>query len=277
MTNFGAHIEGIDLSFYQPDVSFAHVAATEKCHFVFIRTSEGNTIRDAEFAKAWKSSDRLSFVRKDGQERDVHRGPYHFGQPNELPHDAYDEAMRSLYMISRAGGLRDRDLPPVIDLETLRNIRVGPPFLNWFFEWCDTVESQVGRIAICYAGKFFFNQADGDPSIEVMQRVARHPLWLPAYVKNPDLYVPDAWKSQGFKWDFWQRSGDIAASGETPYRIDGVKGVVDRNVFAGDARALSAFVASTNVGKTAVEGYDWRARMRLLYDDENWRAELPRE
>jgi lysozyme len=109
------------------------------------------------------------------------------------------------------------------------------------------VSRATGRLPLIYTRTAF---ADGMPSgrarvslrtpIPSHSIVARCDLWLADY--REEVQVPLTWADRG--WRLWQYAGDDtedkAAYGSVPRSIVGVSHC-DRNIFAGDAAALSRF------------------------------------
>ena len=84
------------------------------------------------------------------------------------------------------------------------------------------IRERIGVPPIIYTGFFFWRDEAGDGSD------LGCPLWLAAYVDDPEKYVPKAWE----RWSFWQ----YTSKGSVP----GVRGNVDRDAWHGDRASLDA-------------------------------------
>ncbi len=114
-------------------------------------------------------------------------------------------------------------------------------------QFVHTVQQATGRLPLLYTRADWANGAHsrrskiglGQP-IGSQSILARCELWLADYREEPEL--PLAWASRG--WRLWQYAGDDtedkAAYGTVPRSVAGVSHS-DRNIFAGDARALYRF------------------------------------
>jgi lysozyme len=236
-------VEGIDVSRYQWPIDWGKIRAAStgeieariRPQFVIIKATDGQRGIDERFVEHWKGARGAGLV----------LGAYHFAQPDEDANDAALEADNHCDALEMVGGLADYDLAPSLDAEKRRAIRRGEPFCNWTIDFHDRVSERTRRRGMTYTGGPFWDEADGDPDEATIMRIAAHPLWLAAYVRDPDRYVPPAWAGKG--WTFWQRSGDEATRGETPLQLPGIVGNVDRNVFRGTLTDLREFVADSHI------------------------------
>jgi lysozyme len=182
-------LRGIDVSLNQPSIDWPKVAASGRA-FAYAKVSDGLGTPDPKFTKA-----RWSRMREAG----LARGAYHFGrpQPNRDPRDEVREFLR---LLDRAGGLRDGDLIPMLDLEafglsgTLRPRQT----LEWTRGFVNEMRAQIGRRPIIYTGAFWRDQM-GNPADDLGCR-----LWLAAFVKRPNQFLPAAWVDSG--WTIWQHT-----------------------------------------------------------------------
>jgi lysozyme len=214
---------GIDVSSAQGTINWDTVVASQLVNYVFCKTTEGVTFVDPQFQKNWQAVKDRGFV----------RGAYHFAR---LKNDPVAEAD---HFLSVLGDLDPTDML-VLDVET--SSIAGESFVQWNLAWLERVESQTGVTPIVYTGGPFWSSHDGNPSEDEITRLSHFPLWLAAYTKNPDKYVPSVWKD--LSWKFWQRSGDQAAAGDTILHVPGIHGNVDRDVFVGSLDDLKEFAAS---------------------------------
>lgn len=223
-------IDGIDVSKYQT-VDWKKVAESGKIVFAFCKATDGQLGVDPKFKTHWAGIKKYGLV----------RGAYHFAQPDMSMNDPIIEAD---HFVDTVGPLDPEDML-CLDIEKAGDVPVGVAFTSWVLAFLERVEKRTGVLAIVYSGGPFFDQYDGTPSADVMKRLARYPFWLAAYVKNPDKYIAPEWKHLG--WTFWQKSGDVAAPGETPLHVPGISSVVDYDVYKGTVEELKAFAASLHI------------------------------
>jgi GH25 family lysozyme M1 (1,4-beta-N-acetylmuramidase) len=224
-------IEGIDVSKFQGTIDWDKVAAAGTVAFVFCKATERTDSVDPSFQTNWNAVKAHGFV----------RGAYHFAHPSNDPVAEAD------HFANTVGTLDPTDML-VLDIETA-NIS-GPQFVNWVITWLERVEQRTGTTPMVYTGGPFFDSHDGTPDQATMQRLARFPLWLAAYTLSPDKFVPPEWKTLG--WKFWQRSGDVAAPGDTVLHVPGINGAVDRDEFRGTLDELKAFALNCHPGTNNV-------------------------
>ena len=97
--------------------------------FVFIKATEGASFKDKDFKENWKAAGKT----------DLRRGAYHFFRSSK------DGEIQARNFISTVGDLRFKDLPPVLDIET---IHIGCPkeLLNQrALQWLKAVEKRYGK------------------------------------------------------------------------------------------------------------------------------------
>ena len=204
-------LEGVDVSFWQGEVDWDRVAATDAA-FAIVRSSYHRHTQDEQIARNWSELARVG----------MWRGAYHYLIPGA---DPYVQADLFLDGLVAGGGWRVSDLPPVLDIEDLRG-RDVEGLTSDIEAWFATVERATGERAMIYTGSYFWD-ATG-----LGARFTDRPLWTAHYTSNPCPLIGDAWDD----WQFWQYTD----SGS----VDGVRGDVDRNVFDGDEAALAAFANS---------------------------------
>ncbi len=163
--------------------------------FVFIKATEGASFKDKDFKENWKAAGKT----------DLRRGAYHFFRSSK------DGELQARNFISTVGDLRFKDLPPVLDIET---IHIGCPkeLLNQrALQWLKAVEKRYGKKPIIYASSSFIKDY---LSREI---VRNYPVWVAHYEKDsPDF--------EGWTW--WQFT-DRAV-------VKGVPGAVDLSVMKED-------------------------------------------
>ena len=94
--------------------------------------------------------------------------------------------------------------------------------MNWQ-DWVFQIEISTGMKPIIYTNQKFYNQ-------NLVGHFEDYPLWIARYSTNTPYLV------DGREWDFWQYGNRG--------RINGIKGDVDFNVFAGPKTQLETFCIS---------------------------------
>jgi lysozyme len=207
-------LKGIDVSLNQPTIVWRDVAAAGYS-FAYVKVTDGLGDPDPEFNK-----ERWRQMRAAG----LARGAYHFARP-QPGRDPRDEVHEFLGVLKRAGGLRDGDLVPMLDVEGYGlSGKISPrATLEWLRGFVNEMHAQIGRRPIIYTG-VFWRERMGNPADDLGCK-----LWLAAYVKKPAPWVPAAWADSG--WTIWQHS----ATGKVP----GVAAkACDLNVLKGGSAAL---------------------------------------
>lgn len=221
-------LQGMDVSYAQGNIDWNKVVNSKLIDFAFCKATEGTGHKDVQFQKNWDAMKAHGMI----------RGAYHFGRPN------VDAVAQAKYFVSVVGPLEPTDML-VLDIEA--GDLIGSKFTDWNLAFLETVEKLSGATPIIYTGGPFFDSHDGTPDLSVIKRLAHFPLWLAAYTVNPEKYIPPEWKSLG--WVFWQRSGDVAAPGDTTLQVPGINGNVDRDNFIGTLEDLKKFAGSLHLKK----------------------------
>lgn len=114
---------------------------------------------------------------------------------------------QALHFIKTAK-LKKGDLPPVLDVEWIRPMPSVSAVLREVTTFLTTVEKEIGVRPVIYTDCMLFNQylKAGLPK--------NYKLWIASYQSKP-----------GCDCIFWQKSNN--------YKIDGIQGYVDYNVFMG--------------------------------------------
>jgi lysozyme len=207
-------LKGIDVSLNQPSIDWKGVAASGRA-FAYAKVTDGLKSPDPKFGKK-----RWAEMGASG----LARGAYHFARP-QPGRDPRDEVAEFLSVLKRAGGLGDGDLVPMLDVEAYGpSGKISPrATIEWLRAFVNEMHSQIGRRPIIYTGSFW-RDAMGNPADDLGCK-----LWLAAYVKQPDKWVPTAWAEQG--WTIWQHS----AKG----KVGGVNGAAcDLDLLKGGSAAL---------------------------------------
>ncbi|SHL65075.1 glycoside hydrolase family 25 protein [Hymenobacter psychrotolerans] len=204
----GYTVHGIDVSAYQGRIDWQEVA-THNVRFAFIKASEGVTLRDARFRRNWDAA----------RQAGVHRGAYHYFQPN------YDGTQQA-NLFTRTVPLQPGDLPPVLDVEHAEFHDVAYMRRN-VATWLRLVERHYGVRPILYSNYSFYKRY-------LAGHFDKYPLWLAHYeVSQPSLPRE--------KWIIWQHSDEAY--------IPGIRGTVDFNVFQGNFETLLAMRIPAKAGK----------------------------
>jgi lysozyme len=208
-----ALLTGVDVSNHQATVDWDQVKAAGHM-FAFHKVSEGLGSPDRRFGKA-----RWAGMRDAG----LVRGAYHFARPQK-GRDPKREVDEFCTLLENAGGLRDGDLQPVLDIEAFGgNGRLSAAeTLEWARGFVHAMRARLGVRPIIYTGAFWRDQM-GNPSDDLGCR-----LWLAAYVDDPKPFIPRAWADTSYA--IWQHTDKG--------RCAGLSGGVDLNRLPGGHMAL---------------------------------------
>ena len=195
----GYTVHGIDVSAYQGRIDWPEVAR-HGVRFAFIKASEGQSLRDARFARNWRGA------RAAG----ISRGAYHYFQPNR---DGLSQANLFVKTVPLAAG----DLPPVLDVEAthFHDVEV---MRREVARWLRLVEAHYGVKPILYSNYNYYSR-------HLEGHFDDYPLWLAHYEVAEPALDPS-------KWIIWQHSDES--------HVPGIRGTVDFNVFRGNYQALLA-------------------------------------
>lgn len=196
------HIHGIDISKHQQTVSWDDVSQMTskdvKIGFAFIKATEGLGRVDEQFRRNWMKAGKAG----------IPRGAYHFFIASKSGKAQAENFMETVQ-------LEPGDLPPVLDVEQTYGTDL-PTLQQRVADWLLMVEKKYRVKPIIYTNAdFYANYLSG--------RFDDYPLWVAHYfVKDRPRINRD--------WIFWQHS----ESGH----VDGIKPLVDFNVFNGDSTAF---------------------------------------
>jgi lysozyme len=204
----GYYCYGIDISKYQPDIewkslmvmtdaqgrttkSITKAKNIKKVSYVFIKATEGTSMKDKHFKTHWKNAGK----------HDIRRGAYHFFRSSK------DARQQALHFIQTVGPLSEDDLPPVLDIETIHKGCSRKTLNEKALIWLRTVENHYGRKPIVYSSASFIER-------NLYKEIRdNYPIWVAHY---------GAARPRCEKWHIWQ-----FADNATVYGIDGE---VDLNV-----------------------------------------------
>jgi lysozyme len=197
-------IHGIDISHYQGDVQWDELIKTtyngKSLRFVFMKATEGSSLKDKKFQRNWEKAKELNLL----------RGAYHFYRPD------VDPGTQAQHFITHAP-LGRGDLPPVLDLEIDRGIS-KKQLLDGIKEWIRIVENHYAVKPIIYVNADFYQRY-------IKQNFPGYTVWIAHY-------KTDKPRAAHHEWHFWQYSENGKAAG--------IKGHVDVNVFNGSLEDLMA-------------------------------------
>jgi lysozyme len=197
-------VQGIDVSHLQQTIDWTQVRQAGPL-FAFMKASDGITWTDPEFAINWSGAAAAGLL----------RGAYHFYETND---DPTAQAENFLSVVQLVPG----DLPPVVDIETMKSGGSAGQVVQDLQTWLNVVEQATGRVPMIYTNDSFWNSLG-------TSAFGGYPLWIAEYgVQSPKL--PSGWTS----WAFWQysESGTVA----------GISTTVDLDVFSGSLAELEALV-----------------------------------
>jgi lysozyme len=198
--NYSMH--GIDVSKFQREINWEAVKQMQvdkiRISFTFIKATEGITRQDAAFKRNWQKAGKAGLV----------RGAYHFFYSTR---DPIKQAINFRNVVQLESG----DLPPVLDIE-MHNNQPAAVIRSTAKIWLEEMEKAYGVKPIIYTNLKFYNTYLGDEFND-------YPLWIAHYYQKERPRV-------NREWLFWQHS-DIG-------RVNGIKTIVDFNVFRGDSASL---------------------------------------
>lgn len=159
--------------------------------FVFIKATEGVSMVDKDFKRNWQDAGRSG----------LRRGAYHFFRSSK------DGEAQARLFIKTVGDLRFKDLPPVLDIETIHRGGSMKKLNEDALKWLETIEGHYGKKPIVYTGSSFARDW-------LSKRITdNYPVWIAHYEKDrPDF--------DG--WTFWQFTDKAV--------VKGVPGPVDLSV-----------------------------------------------
>ena len=159
--------------------------------FVFIKATEGVSMVDKDFKRNWQDAGRSG----------LRRCAYHFFRSSK------DGEAQARLFIKTVGDLRFKDLPPVLDIETIHRGGSMKKLNEEALKWLETIEGHYGKKPIVYTGSSFARDW-------LSKRITdNYPVWIAHYEKDrPDF--------DG--WTFWQFTDKAV--------VKGVPGPVDLSV-----------------------------------------------
>ena len=213
-------VNGIDISAFQPNVSFTQVHGAGYS-FVYIKATESTGYASPNFNDQWHGAQAAGML----------RGGYHFFDFNA---DPTAQAKHFLANCPPADGA----LPPMLDLETTDGVPPANENVQNVATFLHVVEQATGVRCVLY-----INYGCWSGTLGATAGFSGHPFWAPSYLNGvnappptqstPPIMEPPppqitAWST----WTFWQYSqtGQVA----------GISGAVDLDVFNGSLAQLQA-------------------------------------
>ena len=183
-----ANYQGIDVSNHQGKIDWGKAAQDRNISFVYIKATEGAGFQDKDFRKNWK----------DAGKSGLRRGAYHFFRSSK------DGEVQARNFIRTVGELKYRDLPPVLDIETI-HIGCSKELLNQrALQWLKAVEKRYGKKPVVYASSSFVKDN------LCKEITSNYPIWVAHYEKDrPGLE----------DWTWWQFTDKAVVKG-VPGRVD---------------------------------------------------------
>lgn len=197
----GPRVFGLDISHHNTsDIPFDKLVS-KNIRYVFIKATQGVTLKDPKFAYFWSNIGNLS-----GQKW-VARGAYHF--LSSLT-DPIEQAESHVAYVNLHGGYLEDDLPPVMDLEWDKSSASGPDrwknhspaeIVSRALKYLKRVEQLTGRIPMVYVSRAWWNER-GIPASDIT-KFSRYKMWIPDYSnstrnnenpKGPGGIIPDLWQ-----------------------------------------------------------------------------------
>lgn len=151
--------------------------AIQRVRYVMVKATEGENHHDALFADHWKRSAKAGYS----------RGAYHFFRSSKSPEK------QAQNFIHTVGNIRHKDLPPILDVETIHAGCSNAELNRRLLVWLEIIEKHYGRRPIIYTGDAFLCER---LSPEIFEH---YPIWIARYGFGSNLETPR------FKnWMMWQ-------------------------------------------------------------------------
>ena len=182
---------GVDVSHYQGKIDWTKMHTIYNLYpinFAFIRSTMGTSSIDETFEDNWEGAKKNNIL----------RGAYHFYRPDE------NSTLQAQNFIAKVK-LKNGDLPPVLDIETLPKTQSMDRLVEGIKNWCKIVEEHYDIKPIIYTSDKYFedylqNHFDG------------YIIWIANY----NFWVQEM---KGH-WDFWQFTEKATIDGVKRYKVD---------------------------------------------------------
>lgn len=226
-------LSGIDVSDYQGLINWQRVKDSGIA-FAICKATDGESFVAKSFRTNWIGIKAVNMI----------RGAYHFCHTKNNP------IKEATHFVNTVGETDETDML-VLDIEDAKSILTPDQFINWTLTFLEVVEKLSCITPIVYTGGPYFDKHGGKPDAEIISKFSRFPLWLAAYTKTPDKFVPYVWANYG--WTIWQKSGDVAAKGEPVLSVPGIQGIVDHNQYRWTLEDLTIFAKNLHVKPSQIE------------------------
>lgn len=189
----------VDISKYQKDIiwdslmvltdargrTVRDIRSASEIHrvkYVLIKATEGENHYDALFSDHWSRSAAAGYS----------RGAYHFFRSSKSPEKQAENFIR------RVGNIRHKDLPPILDVETIHRGCSKDELNRRILVWLKAVERHYGRRPIIYTGDSFLRDYLSE------EVYGNYPIWVARYGSGTSLKEPrfDGW----MMWQFTDRA-----------------------------------------------------------------------
>ena len=194
------NLKGIDVSSYNGSIDWQAVKQAGVA-FGICKVSEGEDWPDESWNKA-----RVDAMRKAG----VAVGVYHFLRPKAGRSGAV-EMKYFMRQAKAAGWGKPGDIRPVIDFEV--SVLSPVKSLVYVRQAIDELKRLTGKAPIIYTGGPFWNEYTNGSKDNFGCA-----LWLAAYVKDPQQFLPAAWKQAN--WTIWQHTATGGVAGVSSNDVD---------------------------------------------------------
>ena len=193
---------GLDVSRHQKDVNWLEVAQHEKPYFVFIKATEGTLITDPTYDRH----------RRELEEAGITWGAYHF-----FGHRTSGKEQARNFI--KTAKLKPGNIIPVLDIEWHRFMKDPKRSVREAKAFCNEIKRYYGTNPIIYCSTNFY-----DTYLKNDFKPRDYILWIADY-RGTAPEMP---------WTLWQHT--------EAHRIQGIRGQVDRNVFAGTPQEFQKLI-----------------------------------
>lgn len=152
-------------------------AEIHRVKYTIIKATEGEKHRDALFTDHWQHASEAGYS----------RGAYHFFLSSRSPESQAENFIRTV------GNIRRKDLPPILDVETVHPGCSDAELNRRMLVWLKAVEKHYGRRPVIYTGDSFLKDRLS-PEI-----YGNYPIWIARYGSEPRF---GGW----FMWQFTDRA-----------------------------------------------------------------------
>ena len=155
---------------------------------IILKATEGETMVDKRFREYWAEAGNRGFE----------RGAYHFFRSSK---DPQKQAARYIATVK----LRNKDLPPVLDIETMHAGCSKEELNRKALVWLQAVEKHYGRKPIVYTSDSF---ARDNLSRDI---TAHYPMWIARYNRKEPRFPG---------WSMWQFTDQAVVYGANGGYVD---------------------------------------------------------